>query len=283
MTAPETPTPTTEAQPEGKTEEVDVRNLQAKFNGLLDQRNAFNDMAKAAREERDMLNEQRRVKSAEIEEHKKQRDAANDQMRIHKELRNAYQEQAKALIDQKKGKTGAVERSLPLRVRKLRNDLQAAVEQQQTTSLTVAKEKVLVEKIRAMWLELKELEVEVQKQKAVQVELSGADKDIDELFARADTEHAEVTKWMKTAREHHEKFIASKTKADDLHGKAMELREKVMQVRGERKAEYDARRKEMQEINQTARRNVADPRAIDQYKDQALEQLKKGGKITLGF
>lgn len=309
MTAPDAaaqPTTTTTEAPAAPTgnEAVDVRNLQDKFNSLLDQRNLLNDQGKAARTDRDLLNEQRRTKSIAIEEHKVQRDAANEQMRVHKELRNAYQDQAKALIDQKKGKTGAIERSLPLKVRKLRNDLQAAVEQQQTTELTIAKERVLVEKIREMWLELKGLETEMAKQKTVAAELTGADADIDALFAKADAEHAEVSKWMKTAQEHHEKFIAGvkeirilvaesnkkhtefiacKTKADEYHNKAMELREKVMAIRGERKAQFDAQRKEIQEVNQTARRNVADPRAIESYKDNALEQLKKGGKITLGF
>jgi uncharacterized coiled-coil DUF342 family protein len=288
--------------PEGA--KVDIRNLQDKFNGMLDQRNQFNDLARAAREGRDQLNEQRRQKALEIEENKKARDAANEEMRVHKELRNAYQDQAKALIGQKKGKAGAIERSLPLTVRKLRNDLQAMVEQQQTTTLTIAKERVLVEKIAETWKELKGKEAELAKQKAVEVELTGTDNDIDSLFAKADEEHAIVTQHMKVAQEHHEKFIAAvkevrvlvgeankkhdefvarKQKADGLHQKAMELREKVMQIRGERKAEYDARRKEIQEVNQVARRNVSDPRAIERAKEDAFEQLKKGGKITLGF
>src|SRR5688500_14251005 len=103
-------------------------------------------------------------------------------MRMHKELRNAYQDQAKALIAQKKGKAGGLERSLPLRVRKLRNDLQAKIELQQTTTLTVAKERVLVEEISAIWKDLKEKEAELKKQQVVAVELSGADGDIDALF-----------------------------------------------------------------------------------------------------
>ena len=311
MTAPETPSQTTTAPPpeaaapaEGAAEVHDLRNLQAKFNGLVDQRNQFNDMARGAREARDQLNEHRRQRSVEIEEHKAARDKANEEMRQHKELRNAFQDQAKALIDERKGKVGGIERSLPLKVRKLRNDLQAAVEQQQTTQLTVAKERVLVEKISEMWKELKAAEAELQKQKAVQVELTGTDGDIDELFKKADTEHTEVMRCMKVAQEHHEKFItvvkevrvlatesnkkhhefiAHKGKADDMHQKAMELREKVMAIRGERKAEYEARRSELREVNTVARRNVADPRAIDQYKDRALDELKKGGKITLGF
>jgi uncharacterized coiled-coil DUF342 family protein len=284
--------------------ETDVRNLQAKFNHLIEQRNQFNDLARAAREMRDQLNEQRRTKSAEIEEHKVARDAANEGMRQHKERRNQYQEQAKALIAQKKGKTEGVERSLPLQVRKLRNDLQAMIEQQQTTQLTVQKERVLVEKISEAWKELKAKEQELQKQKAVEVDLSDTDEAINQLFAKADEEHEKVVAFMKQAQEHHEKFIAGvkeirilvgesnkkheefvacKTKADESHNNAMELREKVMAVREMKKAEYDAQRREVREINTQAKRSVADPKVLDRLKDDAFEQLKKGGKITLGF
>ena len=239
-----------------------------------------------------------------IEAHKAARDAANEEMRKHKELRNAYQDQAKALIAQKKGKAGGLERSLPLMVRKLRNDLQAKIELQQTTTLSVAKERVLVEEISAIWKDLKEKEAELKKQQAVAVELTGADQDIDALFAKADAEHEEVLKHQKVAQEHHEKFIAAvketrvlvneanakhaefvahKTKADEMHGKAMELREKVMSIRNERKAAFDAARQEVREVNQVARRNVNDPKAIERHTESLLEQMKKGGKISLGF
>ena len=85
------------------------------------------------------------------------------------------------------------------------------------------------------------------------------------------------------ANKKHDEFVACKTKADEFHTKAMELREKVVQIRGEKKAEYDARRKEIAEVNTVARRNVADPRGIERAQESALDQLKKGGKISLGF
>ena len=68
-----------------------------------------------------------------------------------------------------------------------------------------------------------------------------------------------------------------------MHNKAMELREKVMAIRNDRKAAFDAQRNEIREVNQTARRNVSDPRAIERAQESALDQLKKGGKIKLGF
>lgn len=299
--APAAAAPAADAAP--KTE-ADVRNLQDKFNHLLDQRNQLNDLARAAAEQRNQLNDQRREMAAGIDAHKTARDAANEEMRKHKELRNAFQDQAKALIAQKKGKAGALERSLPLMVRKLRNDLQAKIELQQTTSLSVAKERVLVEEISAIWKDLKEKEAELKKQQTVAVELSGADSDIDALFAKADAEHEEVLKHQKVAQEHHEKFIAAvketrvlvneanakhaefvacKTKADEHHNKAMEMREKVMAIRNDRKAAFDAARQEVREVNQTARRNVNDPKAIERHTDSLLEQMKKGGKISLGF
>jgi len=63
----------------------------------------------------------------------------------------------------------------------------------------------------------------------------------------------------------------------------MELREKVMSIRNERKAAFDAARAEVREVNQVARRNVSDPKAIERHNESLLEQMKKGGKISLGF
>ena len=56
-----------------------------------------------------------------------------------------------------------------------------------------------------------------------------------------------------------------------------------MFVRNERKAAFDAERSELREVNQVARRNVNDPKAIERHNDSLLEQMKKGGKIQLGF
>ena len=111
-----------------------------------------------------------------------------------------------------------------------------------------------------------------------------------------------VTKWMKEAQTHHEAFIAAvketrvlvaeankkhdefvacKTKADEMHNKAMELREKVMAVKGERAAQYRAEKNEIRGINDRARQAVNDPAARKRAEDSALELLKKGGKISL--
>lgn len=282
----------------------DLRNLQDKFHSLLDQRNQFNDAARAAREQRDLLNAQRREKGGEIDVHKKARDELNEKMKEHKELRNAYQDQAKALLAQRRGKVGAIEKSLPLQVRKLRNDIQALQERQETTVLTPAKEREVVESISEKRRELAKLEQELGKQKALVADVGDTDGTIDALFQKADEEHAKVVELQEQANQHHLKFveaikevrtigaesdqkhkefIALKTKADEYHNKAMELREKVMAVRGERRAEYDARRQEMDSFNQQARRSVNDPRALERVKEDALDQLKKGGKITLGF
>lgn len=299
MTAEET---TQQEEKEAPSQE-EIRNLQDKFHNLLDQRNHYNDLAKEARDGRNLLNDQRREKAELLEELKGKRDAANDEMRKHKERRNAYQDQAKALIAQKKGKTGALERSLPLRVRKLRNDIENALERQETTVMAPHKERDLIDSVRHMQAELDRLEKELAKQKTIEVDLDDTDQAIDQLFAQADAEHEKVKKWNETARGHHEKFVATikeirvvqkeadtkhkefvaiKEKADEYHNKAMELREKVMAVRGERRAEFQRRRDEINSVNRAARQNVNDPKAIEKANEDALEQLKKGGKISLG-
>ncbi len=282
--------------------EVDVRNLQDKFHGLLDQRNHYNDLAREARDARNLLNDSRREKSEAIDEHKKARDALNEQMKEHKDLRNAYQDQAKALIGEKKGKQGGIERSLPLQVRKLRNEIQIQLERQETTVMTPAKEKALVDDVRAKRRELKELEGQLGAQKTVNVDIGDADNAIDELFKRADEEHAKVVEFQTQATVHHDKFvsaikeirtisaeaddkhkefIAYKTKADENHEKAMELREKVMAVKGERAATYRAQKDEIKGFNSRASQAVNNPAARKKAEDDAMAQLMKGGKISL--
>ena len=285
-------------------EPVDLRNLQDKFHGLLDQRNEYNDLARGARETRDMLNAQRREKAKEIDDQKLARDRYNAEAKEHKDLRNSYQDQGKALIAERKGKTGAVERSLPLQVRKLRQEIEKMLERQETTVLTPAKERELVESVSDKRRELKTLEAKLGEQKTLSTDISDTDATINELFARADEEHAKATELQEKANEHHDKFVAAvkevrviaseadqkhqefvalKTKADELHNKAMELREKVMAVKDERQADYAARRKEIGDVNQRARSAVSHKKAMEKAGEDALQPLKKGGKIQLGW
>ncbi len=288
-------------KPEGQ---EDVRNLQDKFHGYLDQRNHYNDLSRGARDARNLLNDQRREKSLEINQFKEVRDAANEKMREHKEVRNSYQDQAKALISQKKGKKGDMERSLPLQVRKLKQEIEEALLRQETTVMEPSKERDLLDTVRQKKAQLKELEGQLSKQKALEVDLSDTDKAIDELFAKADDEHKLVKQYhdeanaahakfieavkqvriiSEEADEKHKEFVALKTKADDFHNKAMELREKVMAVRGEHRAQMQERRQEIRSVNQNVNQRLNDPKAIEKANESALDALKKGGKISLGF
>lgn len=289
-------------QQEDRQGQGELRNLQDKFHDLLDQRNHYNDLSREARDARNLLNDQRREKAAEIQKHKEARDKLNDTMREHKDLRNSYQDQAKALIAQRKGKAGAMEKSIPLQVRKLRNEIQGLLERQETSVLTPAKENALLESVREKKKDLKALEAQLDEQKALSVDITDTDKAIDELFAKADEEHAKVVAVQKEATEHHKKFVeaiketrvvqaeadekhqefvALKTKADGYHEKAMELREKVMAVKKERRQEFQERKKEIRDVNQRAKKAVDDPDRRKEVEDDALEMLKKGGKISL--
>ncbi len=286
------------------TGQEDVRNLQDKFHGYLDQRNHYNDLSRGARDARNLLNDQRREKSLEINQFKEVRDAANLKMREHKDLRNSYQDQAKALIGQKKGKKGDMEKSLPLQVRKLKQEIEDALLRQETTVMEPAKERDLLDTVRQKKAQLKELDGQMSKQKALEVDLSDTDKAIDELFAKADDEHKFVKQYhdeanvahakfidavkqvriiSEEADSKHKEFVALKTKADDFHNKAMELREKVMAVRGEHRAEMAERRQEIRSVNQGVSQRLNDPKALEKANESALDALKRGGKISLGF
>ena len=188
-------------------------------------------------------------------------------------MRNSYQDQAKALISERKGKAGDVHRSLPLQVRKLKQEVEGLAKRQETTVLSRDKERVLMESLAIKVRELRELEAKMDEQKVLSGDLTDTDATIDQLFAKADEEQEKVVEYQRIANEHHDKFVACiketrtiaaeadakhkefiaiKTKADECHNKAMELREKVMAVRGERQADYAARKKEMGDVNNRA-------------------------------
>lgn len=283
--------------------EADVRNLQDKYHKLLDTRNEYNGLARTVRDERNALHEERRLEAEKLQENKSKRDEANQQAKVHRDRRNEYQTQAKSLIAQKRGKTGGLERSLPVRIRKLKGDIERSLERQETSVLSVEKERDLIDGIRKQRAELAELERQFEEQRATMGDLDDADKGIDELFAKADEEHEKVVEFQKLGQAHHEKFvealkaikilrteadakhkayIAYKTKADDSHNKAMELREQVVAVRGERRAQWQARRNEISEFNKSAK-NLSDPKALEEASESALDALKSGGKISLGF
>lgn len=293
-----------ESQAEQQDPRAQLTNLQKRFDTLVEKRNELNDVAKQLRQERDLLHEGRREFKERMDKAKAERDRLNAEMKAAKAKRNEYQKQAKDLIGSRKGKAGEVAKSLPLQARQLEKQIRDLEHKQETQPHTIEEERELLKIVKAKQTELNEIKAKLDADREIKVDLSNLDEAIDELFKLADAEHARVQELHKEAQKWHDEFVAAveeskvltkeandkhlayvdaRRRADENHKKAMELREDIGNIRGEQRAERDAARREIQDINKQARDAVADPKKIDEKADESLDSLKKGGKISFGF
>ena len=79
----------------------------------------------------------------------------------------------------------------------------------------------------------------------------------------------------------HEQYIETRNEAQANHEKAMEMREKIVHVKGERRRRWQEAKKMIKEQNVKARKAVLDKDKLNEIADDTLESLKKGRKISL--
>jgi uncharacterized coiled-coil DUF342 family protein len=123
------------------------------------------------------------------------------------------------------------------------------------------------------------------------------------LFAKADEEHEHVVAAYKSSQAAHEKyveivkevatliaeangkhkqFVETRQKADEWHQKAMELRDKIFEKKGEERAERHEARQIIKEQAKRAREAISNPEKRKEFEERSIDQLKKGGKIRIG-
>jgi uncharacterized coiled-coil DUF342 family protein len=274
---------------------------EGRFRKLLDRRNALNDEARQAREARDSINAERQRIYGEVQGWMEERKKVSDQIKVHKAARGEAQGRAKQLIGLKQEKRKGTAAGLGTKVRELEAQIKALEFKQQTTVLTGPKEQELLDEIK---VKLRELE-EARRIKAEQDKIFGEVKDIDQAindaFAKADAEHAQVValsnQWQELthkldpafqnlntlkaqADKKHQDFIELRKRADEEHAKATELRGEVEQKRAAVDALYQERRAIVQEFRQQVR-SLEDPSALDQSADDAVKLLLEKGRISL--
>lgn len=292
-------------EPEKSPERKERENLEKKADMFVQRRNEFNDQANAIRGERDLLNEKRKELMGKMDELKATRDVHNASLREHKEKRNEYQQQARLLIAKQRGvKREKPEGPSPIfRAKELQSEIRDMEYQQQTTVLTTKQENKLIETIRKKRIELSGLAKEAEKAKQLNVDLRNTSDAIDQLFKLADAEHQEVVKFYKLAQEahgefmkvfdeasrvigaanaKHAEFVQARQKADEQHQNFLDLRSKILELKGRDIADRHEARAIIREQRERVREAVADPRKLDEHAEDSLEKLKKGGKIQIG-
>ncbi|MEW6069984.1 MAG: hypothetical protein AB1485_05150, partial [Candidatus Thermoplasmatota archaeon] len=173
---------------------------------------------------------------------------------------------------------------------------------QQTTSLTLKEENKIIDRIKAMTFKAKNLERVLEGQKQLGTELSNINITIDELFKKADEEHAEVIKLSKVFQELNDKIkvlfnelaelinklkkkneehLKLRAKADEFHKRAVEMRATVIAFRKEERLRRELEREVLERKKLEVETKLSDKKELEKFIDKSLEDLKKKGKVVL--
>lgn len=285
-----------------KKKRSEVESAERKFEELLQKRNEINDLAKSMRDARDLINDKKHATIVLVQELKGEKDKLVKERKGFIEVRNKLQAKAKELIGKKKDRNKKIFADLPSEVRARRAELQMLEMRQQTTPMTIDKERELLDDIRKKSADLKDMEKQLSEQDGLNLEVKELDGGIDELFKKADEQHAnvvqlsnkinELNKRMKSlvdeltsmhneANKKHELHIKLRARADEYHLKAQEMQQKVIVMKREQNSDEREGRQVIKQSNVETRKFFSDKQTEEKIKDEAFEKLKKGGKIEL--
>ena len=278
----------------------ELEKAEIKLRTLLDKRDELNEQANLVRQERDLLHNQRKELADKMRVLKVKRDEFVRQMRSHKILRNKLHNEARDLIETKRKLRGRFNNRIVDDLRQLRREFDKMEMMQQTTSLTVAEENVLIKEIRGTYYELVELEKVEDENVKTSRDVGDINSKIDELFREADEEHKLVVQLSNEAQELHEKvvesfkaishlmveadkkhkeFLEMREKANAYHERAQERRRTVLKTKEDERKERREARDLIKRQNLSVRRALTDEKKLDEAAEQSLQQLLKHGKL----
>ena len=280
----------------------ELQQAEIRLESLLEKRDALNQEAQLSRQERDMVHEKKRELSAKLREIKDRRGALAAQARAHRAKRDEFQTKAKSLIEIKRKLRTQGGASASEELRNLKRQTQAMELKQQTASLTLAEENELIDEIKSHMKRVKELQVLKDEQDKVSKEVKDLDGTITDLFAKADAEHKLATELSAQAQAvhqetlelvqgisalivegnaKHEAYLEARGKADEVHAKVVEMRDKVLTIRGAKRAEVRESRELLRDQNRSVRKALYDEKKLEQAADEAVKALLQKGRVEI--
>ncbi len=280
----------------------ELQQAEIKLESLLEKRDALNQEAALARQERDMVHEKKRELSAKLREIKDRRGDLAAQARAHRAKRDEFQAKAKALIELKRKLRAPGGSSASEELRGLKRRIAQMELRQQTASLTLAAENELIDELKGHIKRAKELEVLKGEQDKVIKEVKDLDATITDLFAKADAEHKAATDLSAQAQAvhqetidlvqgisalilegnaKHEAFLEARAKADEVHAKVVEMRDKVVTIKGARRSEQREARDLLRSQNRSVRRALYDEKKLEEAADAAVKALLQKGRVEI--
>ena len=281
----------------------ELEQAEIKLQSLLEKRDVLNREAQLLRQERDLVHEKKREIGDKLRTLKDRRASFAAEARGRRQKRDELQGKAKALIEMKRKFRASGHADVGAELRALKKRVSQMEMRQQTASLTLAKENELLDELKESMKRLKVLEGLKADQDKLVTEVRNLDGDITELFQTAEKEHEAAVALSAKARDVHEEtvglvhqisalslegnekhdgYLDARGKADEVHAKVVEMREKVLSIRGAKRAEAREGRDLLRQQNRSVRAALLDERKLEDSADAALKALLEKGKVEIG-
>jgi uncharacterized coiled-coil DUF342 family protein len=164
-------------------------------------------------------------------------------------------------------------------------------------------ENELIDQLKESMKRLKVLQGLRSEQDKIAKEIRDLDSGITGLFQAAEKEHAasvalgaearavheemgppsrEIAALEIEGNEKHEAYLAARAKADEIHGKVVEMREKVLSIKGAKRAEAREARDMLRQQNRIVRAALLDEKKLEDSADAALRALLEKGRVEIG-
>ncbi len=281
----------------------ELEQAEIKLQSLVERRAARNEEANVLRQERDLVHDKKREVTATLRELKNRRSEFIGLAREHRHTRDEFQRKAKEIIELKRKLHARSGTSVGEEFRAMKRQISEMEMRQQTATLTLSEENRLLEGLKVKMRRLKELEVLKADEDRLVKEVKDFDATITDFFASADREHKAAREASEAARalddnldglmrivrtladegdKHHEAYLEARAKADEVHAKVVEMREKVLASREALRAEVRESRDLLRAQNRATRRALYDEKRLEESADAALNALLQKGRVEIG-
>ena len=282
----------------------EIRLAEERFQNCITKRNAFNEESRTIRDERDSLHNQRNKVMKEVLNYRKKMEVNKKTKEKHMKSRDAAMAKVKQFNELKqqkrKGRKGA--KSVKDTVQAIISEIMAAENRLETTEMTIAKEREVLEKLSILRRSLTDQQQTLTTHEHLHSEVKELDVEIGSEISKSNEEHdavvslarlnkelykknkelmKEATHLSIEANKKHEEFIVIRKKADGQHAKAMEMLETLRTHRKTAQEERQARWRVVKDHHKNIKKELYDPDKLESVADEALQELLSGGKINL--
>jgi uncharacterized coiled-coil DUF342 family protein len=274
----------------------DITTLDQQLESLDKQAYEAHEETRRLIEKRDKLNDQFKKLREETRELKAERDSINEKVHVLKAQRNEARTSIHPVIDEIKAareKIIELNKKTPKRSqRDLQKELDDIEWRIQTSSLDLKEEKLLIENVKQLEIQLNAYKKIDQQTKRI-AELQQGLKAVDETGEKL---HAELSALAQQGQELHQKMLLKideakkiKDEADAIHNtylltreKARQLAEELRKLAGEKRKFRDSERQtqEAQRQQEEATRKTAEKALKEKLESQAREKLQRGEKLS---